>query len=145
MLVRDAFDKIIGVSTAVAMEDEMDDVTKVFIEAGYALEEMVYFGESVLLKEHRGKGIGKEFFKMREEFTHVTLKRNLASFCGVVRDHNDPRKPEGYRDLEGFWEIRDFKKMALVGEMSWQDIGEEKETKKQMQYWMKSWSAQSEK
>ena len=58
---------VIGATTALPLVDENDYVKEPFLKMGLNLEKIFYFGESVLKKEYRGLGIGKKFFKFRED------------------------------------------------------------------------------
>ena len=64
-------------------------------------------------------------------FTHT-------AFCGVVRPADHPKRPPGYRPLDGFWTKRGYAKVEdLIGSFSWKEIGESAETEKPMQFWIK--------
>lgn len=131
-------DILVGAATALPLNDEADYVRGPFLKAKMNLDEIYYFGESVLLKEYRGHGLGHQFFDGREAAAkkfgfHTTV------FCGVQRPSDHPMRPEGYSPLDEFWKKRGYAKQEnLTSEFSWQDIGESAETKKPMIYWMKS-------
>nr|BDT27332.1 GNAT family N-acetyltransferase [Bacteriovorax sp. HI3] len=131
-------DQLVGAATALPLSDEADYVRAPFLQAKMNLDEIYYFGESVLLKEYRGHGLGHQFFDGRE----AAAKKfgfPISVFCGVQRPADHPMKPEGYSPLDEFWKKRGYVKQEnLRSEFSWQDIGESAETKKPMIYWMKS-------
>lgn len=130
-------DKLVGAATALPLRDEADYVQKPFLEAGVDINDIYYFGESVLLKEYRGHGIGHKFFDGREA---AAKKYNYKTtcFCGVVRSENHPMKPVDYSPLDEFWKKRGYEKHPeLKSEFSWTDIGDKNETLKPMIYWMK--------
>mgnify|MGYP001166032795 FL=1 len=85
-------DRLIGAATALPLSDEADYVKAPFIKAGMNLEDIYYFGESILLKEYRGLGLGHQFFDGREK---AALKFNFikSAFCGVQRPENHPMRP----------------------------------------------------
>jgi ribosomal protein S18 acetylase RimI-like enzyme len=126
---------IIGASTGNAMENEMSEVAKPFVAAGYDLNGIYYFAESVLLPEYRGMGIGKEFMQARLRKAKQ-LGKKYAAFCSVVREgHN---APYGYNSPEHLWKKQGFvKHPELVSYFSWKDIGDEVETRKPLVYWLK--------
>lgn len=129
--------KIIGAATALPLKDETDYIQEPFLKANMNLSEIYYFGESVLLKEFRGYGIGHAFFDGREA---AAKKFNypITAFCGVKRPEEHPQKPKDYRPLDEFWKKRGYeKKPNLTSHFSWKDIGEKEESKKEMIYWMK--------
>ncbi|MGZ3857682.1 MAG: GNAT family N-acetyltransferase, partial [Bacteriovorax sp.] len=86
-----AFDgeRLIGAATALPLIDEADYVKEPFIKAKMNLEDIYYFGESVLLKEYRGLGIGHQFFDGRENAA-VKFGFHVTCFCGVKRPIDHP-------------------------------------------------------
>lgn len=131
-----AFDqnKIIGAASAIPLKDEADYVQKPFLENKLPIDQIYYFGESVLLKEYRGKGLGHAFFDGREAAA-LKFGYQFAYFCGVQR-LNHPKEPVGYKPLDEFWKKRGYQKVEhLQSEFSWKDIGDEQETLKKMIYW----------
>lgn len=131
-------DKLVGAATALPLEDEADYVKEPFLKAGMDLTNIYYFGESVLLKEYRGHGLGHQFFDGREAAARKFSFKESA-FCGVVRASDHPKKPQGYSPLDEFWKKRGYeKKDNLRSEFSWLDIGDTEETKKTMIYWMRA-------
>ena len=131
-------DKLIGAATALPLSDEADYVQKPFIENGMDVSQIFYFGESVLLKEYRGHGLGHQFFDGRE----AAAKKfgfKTTCFCAVERPLDHKSRPIDYSPLDEFWKKRGYKKRAdLKSEFSWPDIGEKTETNKTMIYWMKT-------
>lgn len=133
-----ADDAVVGACTALALDEEADYVRAPFTAAGMKTSEIFYFGESVLLPQYRGQGIGVRFFEEREaaakEFGYP-----VCCFCAVARPEDHPMKPRGYVALDAFWTKRGYvKHPELVSRFSWQDIGESGETQKPMIYWMKN-------
>jgi len=57
--------EIVGASTAAPMIEHADEFAEPFETAGYDLKDIFYCGESVLLKTHRGHGLGNAFFDHR--------------------------------------------------------------------------------
>lgn len=130
-------DAIVGACTALALDEEADYVQAPFRKAGMSIDEIFYFGESVLLQQYRGKGIGVRFFEEREAAAREFGYR-LCCFCAVARPDDHPMKPGDYMPLDEFWKKRGYvKHPELVSHFSWTDIGDETETAKPMIYWMK--------
>jgi GNAT superfamily N-acetyltransferase len=124
---------LVGASTAIPMAEEEEGFQKPFRERGLDPAKICYYGESVLLPELRGRGIGREFMRRRERYAR-SLGCTAAAFCAVVRG----TAPAGYRPLDPFWESEGFRPVpGMLTEYSWKDVGESKETPKQMQFWMK--------
>lgn len=135
-----AFDhnnELVGASTGMPLADEADYVQEPFKKAGYNINDIYYFAESVLLKGFRGMGLGHRFFEGREKVARENGFK-LAAFCAVVRPENHPSKPADYHPLNEFWEKRGFTcHPELQAEFAWPDIGETEDSKKQMIYWLK--------
>lgn len=131
-------DEIVGIATASPMEGHADHFIDMFRVHGYDTTKIFYFGESVLLKSYRGRGIGHKFFDHREAHAKAQPGITHATFCGVVRPADHPLKPKEYFQLDPFWTKRGYQKLkGMVGTFSWTDIGESEETPKPMQFWMK--------
>jgi GNAT superfamily N-acetyltransferase len=137
VIARDG-DLIVGASTAAPMVEHADEFGEPFRNAGYDISKIFYCGESVLLKSHRGHGLGHIFFEKREEqaaklggFTHST-------FCRVIRPDDHPLKPKDYIPLDTFWNKRGYAPVpGLTATYSWKDIDQKDETVHHMQFWMK--------
>ena len=131
-------DRVVGASTAIPMADETDSFQQAFIKAGYDVDKIFYFGESVLLQEYRGQGIGVRFFEERELHAKRVGEFELYTFCAVERPLDHPLRPADYQDLSEFWNHRGFqKKPELYTHYKWKDLNESLETEKKMVYWMK--------
>ncbi|SNB51703.1 hypothetical protein SAMN07250955_101124 [Arboricoccus pini] len=131
-------DRLVGAATGLPLAAEPPSLQMPLEQAGFSARTIFYFGESVLLKPYRGRGIGVRFFKERE--THATSLGRFTHmvFCGVVRPLDHPRRPAGYKPLDLFWQRRGFTKLeGAVGTMSWRDLDETAESEKPMQFWIK--------
>lgn len=128
---------MIGAASAMPLKSEADYVRAPFLKERMNIEEIYYFGESVLLKEYRGRGLGNVFFDEREKAAKK-FQYSTTAFCAVMRSEVHPMKPKGYRPLDEFWTKRGYlKNSQLISEFSWKDIGDLDETKKPMIYWTK--------
>jgi GNAT superfamily N-acetyltransferase len=131
-------DEVVGAATAAPLEGQNPDVTAPFVARGYDLSKLFYFGESVLRRAYRGRGIGHRFFDEREAAARATPGVEHATFSGVVRSPADPRRDPSYRPLDEFWKKRGYAPVeGLVGHYSWTDIGDKEKTPKPMQFWMR--------
>ncbi|MEZ5849947.1 MAG: GNAT family N-acetyltransferase [Hyphomicrobiaceae bacterium] len=132
-------DRIVGAATASPMVGHADEFATPFRQRGYDIAHIFYFGESVLLADYRGRGIGHAFFDQREAHARAQGGFTHATFCGVVRPDDHPLKPQSYVPLDAFWTKRGYRKLdGVVGHYSWRDIGEPEDTRKPMQFWMKA-------
>lgn len=130
-------DKIVGCATGSALTAHHDEFAEPFLDKGYNLDEVFYCGESVLLPEYRGKGLGHAFFDHREAHARERGYR-YSTFCGVVRPADHPLKPKDYRPLDAFWEKRGYRKMpGMTTHFPWKDIDQREESEHLMQFWMR--------
>lgn len=136
VIVRDG-DRAVGAATALPLADETEDVIAPFRRAGIPVEAVFYLGESVLLPEYRGRGLGHVFFDRRESQARA-LGYSTCAFCAVQRPVDHPRRPPGYVPLNGFWQKRGYRERPdLETTFSWQDLGDEAETPKPMRFWIR--------
>lgn len=139
-----AFDgqEIVGASTGLPLADATPNVIAPFAEQGFHLPEIFYFGESVLLPQYRGQGLGVRFFEEREAHARRLGGFHWAAFCAVDRPSDHPRRPPEYLALDRFWEKRGYQRSpGLKAAFSWRDLGDDTETTKPMTFWMKRLAA----
>ena len=131
-------DRMVGATTALPLSDETEEVQQPFRDAGYDLNEVFYFGESILLPDYRGHGLGHRFFDEREAHARQFSEYTLTCFCAVQRPADHPQRPTDYRPLDAFWQKRGYRQEpALQSTFHWPDIGETESTPKRMVYWVK--------
>lgn len=132
-------DRIVGAATCSPMASQKPEFQAPFRERGLDVERLFYFGESVLLPEFRGLGIGHAFFDQREAAAREA-GANAACFAAVVRPQGHPARPEGYRPLDAFWARRGYAPVpGFVTTLAWREHGEAGESPKPMQYWLREW------
>ncbi len=135
-----AFDgaRIVGAATASSMSAQKAEFRAPFEERGIDTARLFYFGESVLLVEFRGQGVGHGFFDHREAQAR-RCGAEAAAFAAVIRADDHPARPQGDTPLDSFWRGRGYTPVpGLVTELAWKDHGESAESPKSMQYWMRS-------
>jgi GNAT superfamily N-acetyltransferase len=129
---------MVGATTCIPLEDETEEVKKPFLDAGMNVGEIFYFGESILLPEYRGLGIGNRFFDAREAHAASFGTYKFSCFCAVLRPADHPARPADYQPLDPFWTKRGYRRAPeLVSQFEWLDIGERQPTSKPMVYWMR--------
>lgn len=134
-----AFDgaRIVGAATASPLWAQKAEFRAPFEARGIDTRQLFYFGESVLLAQYRGRGIGHAFFDHREAQA-VQAGATAATFAAVIRPADHPARPAGYRPLDAFWSGRGYAPIAgMITELPWKDHGAAAETLKPMQYWMR--------
>jgi GNAT superfamily N-acetyltransferase len=129
---------IIGAATASPMTGQKPEFKAPLLDSGIDVTRLFYFGESVLLPQYRGQGIGHKFFDARESAA-LAAGANAAAFCAVVRPDDHPLRPHEQRDLHPFWRARGYRPAhGLTVTLAWQDVDQPSESDHQMQYWVRS-------
>jgi len=127
----------VGMATCQPLAEAHAPVREAFARRGVDASGLCYFGESVLLPEYRGRGAGVGFFAAREAHAR-SLGLTGATFCAVVRNTNDPRKPPGYQPLDGFWRKRGYlPRPDLSCVFHWREVGDDRETPHSLGFWLK--------
>ncbi len=133
-------DKVVGATTCMPMSEEGPEFQEAFAKAGYDLATICYFGESILLPEYRGRGLGKEFFARREAHAQ-RLGFKITTFCAVDRLSDHPRRPADYVPLDGLWTKQGYTKHPeLQATFVWKEIDEANESPKTLTFWLKHWA-----
>lgn len=130
---------MVGASTAAPMIEHADEFGEPFRKAGYDISKIFYCGESVLLKSHRGYGLGHAFFDGREAQAHKLGGFTHSTFCRVIRPDDHPLKPADYAPLDPFWKKRGYAPVdGIIATYDWKDVDQQDETRHDMQFWMKT-------
>ncbi|MFK7600973.1 GNAT family N-acetyltransferase [Deinococcus sp. SM5_A1] len=136
ILARDG-GEVVGASTAVPLIHETLEVRAPFEPPEFDVSDVLYLGESVLLPEYRGRGLGHAFFDGREAHAR-RLGLGVTAFCAVQRPEDHPARPADYRPLNAFWAARGYvERPDLQTAMGWQDVGDTAETPKPMRFWLR--------
>lgn len=126
---------VVGAASGLPLSDADDAFQAPFLAQGVAPETIFYFGESVLERRYRGRGLGHRFFDEREAFA-AGLGYAVTAFCAVQRPADHPRRPVDYRALDTLWLARGYQRQPqLTTYFPWQDIGDDNETSKPMMFW----------
>ncbi|RYD32598.1 MAG: GNAT family N-acetyltransferase [Verrucomicrobiaceae bacterium] len=135
VLVMDDEGNAVGATTCLPLAAEGPEFRKPFEKAGIDPGGVMYFGESILLSEWRGLGIGKLFFDRRESHARA-LGKKVTAFCAVDRADDHPLRPAGYRPLDTFWQSRGYvKQPGLQATFIWKETGEDHESPKTLTFW----------
>ncbi len=132
-------DTVVGASTCLPLADETANIQAPFIDHGFDIARVCYFGESVLLTGYRGRGIGVRFFEAREAHARRRGGFTTTAFCAVQRPETHRLRPAGYVPLDAFWTKRGYARQPhLRCKMSWRDINETAESEKTLGFWTKT-------
>ena len=127
-------DRTVGVATASPLAHHHAEFATPFAGAGLDVAEWFYLAESVLLPAYRGRGLGVRFFQEREAAAREQGFRR-ACFCAVVRG-DDPRRPDDYTPLDGFWHNRGYAPLdGVTATFHWREVGGRDEVAHMMQFW----------
>ena len=127
--------RVVGAATALPLAAAEEEMQAPFAAGGMDPRDWYYFGESVLERAWRGRGIGVAFFAGREARAAALGFRRTA-FCAVERPADHPLRPHGYVPLDAFWGRRGYvRRPELRASFDWRDIGQETETPHPMVFW----------
>jgi len=130
-------DRMVGASTGMPLSDHADDFADAFSSQNIDFKDVFYCAESVLLSEYRGQGAGHAFFDRREAHAK-RLGFTFSTFCSVVRPLDHPKRPDHYQPLDPFWRKRGYAPLeGVIARFDWRDIGDDAQTEKPLQFWMK--------
>lgn len=116
--------EVVGASTGLPLLDDGPAFRQPFVAAGIDPAQVFYFGESVLLPEWRGRGVGHAFFDAREAHARSLGRFAMTAFCAVDRDSDDPRRPAGHRDYDVFWCRRGYaRRPGMTMHLRWEETG----------------------
>jgi GNAT superfamily N-acetyltransferase len=133
--------RAVGATTCLPLVDETEDFRDPFVRAGVPTDDVLYLGESIVLPEFRGSGLGAEFFARREAHARQ-LGLCTTAFCAVERPADHPARPAGHRPLDAFWTRQGYRRRPeLQAVFSWKEVGEEQESPKTLTFWTKTWTA----
>jgi GNAT superfamily N-acetyltransferase len=136
VLARDG-ERVVGAATAMPLVAHAGDVVPALAAAGYDPARVFYFGESVLDRAYRGRGLGNVFFVERQAHARAHGFAT-AAFCAVVRPADHPRRPVDYRPLDPLWTKHGFvRRPEIMTTFAWRDLDETDESDKPMVFWTK--------
>ncbi len=132
-------DEVVGCSTGMPLRDEIAAIQQAFVERSLPLDPVFYFGESVLLPNYRGQGIGHRFFDLREAHARASGVFRQIAFCAVERAEDDPRRPPNYRPNDAFWIKRGYRRQDdMFCVLDWTEVGASASSPHRLRFWLRS-------
>lgn len=114
--------KVVGAATGIPLAEDAPAFQQPFRERGIDVRQVFYFGESVLLQDYRGCGIGHAFFDQREAHARELGDAVMTAFAAVDRTDDDPRRPAGHRGNESFWSKRGYvRQSGMTMQLHWNE------------------------
>jgi GNAT superfamily N-acetyltransferase len=117
-------ERVVGASTGLPLAEDDAAFQAPLLAHGFDVGQVFYCGESVLLPEYRGRGIGHAFFDAREAHARRLGGFAWTAFAAVDRAPDDPRKPAGHRGNEAFWHKRGYvRQPGMTMQLHWNEVG----------------------
>ena len=135
-----AFDgaRVVGASTGVPLAHEGEAFRAPFAARGIEADSVFYFGESVLLTEYRGQGLGHRFFDEREGYARSLRRFAWTAFAAVDREADDARRPAAHRGNEAFWAKRGYlRQPGMTMRLGWKEVGDSVEAEHALTFWLR--------
>ncbi|MBF9059843.1 GNAT family N-acetyltransferase [Rhodobacterales bacterium HKCCSP123] len=130
-------DTMVGASTGMPLSTHAEDFADALANFAQNINTVFYCAESVLLSGYRGQGAYRRFFAEREAHARA-LGFAHAAFCGVIRPDDHPLRPAAHQPLDPVWRHFGYAPVpGAVARFTWRDIGEDAETAKPLQFWIK--------
>lgn len=105
-------DQVVGISIAIPLVETSEMMRNPFLKMKMEPQNFFYFGESVLKPDYRGQRLYKSFFDLREEEA-LRQGYKFATFISVMRDVDDPAKPENYVPLNETWTRYGYRQLNI--------------------------------
>ncbi|HEX7814399.1 GNAT family N-acetyltransferase [Dyella sp.] len=135
-------DNVVGAATGIPLADDGEAFQKPFLDGGYDVNAVYYFGESVLQRAYRGRGLGHRFFDEREAHAQRLGGFAMTAFCSVERQAGDPRKPADYRGNDAFWRRRGYQRQqSMFCTLKWTELGDQVQGEHRLRFWLRPLAA----
>lgn len=127
---------LVGVSLGLPLSIEEPAVLLPFKDKHLDTDSYFFFGDSALLKQYRGRGIGHHFFDARE--AHVQQFKKYKHICFCVPFPHEENEPQDYIPLDDFWRKRGYiHHPDMRCTLAWVELGKTEVSTKQMSFWIK--------
>lgn len=128
---------VVGVSLGIPLTLERPEIQEPIQNRFGDTVSYYFFGESVLLKPYRNRGVGHHFFDVREAHVRHFQKYRQICFLDPVRPEIDGLKPPDYLPLHDFWRKRGYVHYPdLNCHLAWKDLQTKQNTEKALTFWI---------
>lgn len=136
-------DRPVGIAIGMPMSEMREKYREPFTKARpyEDFDKLFYLGEFLLLKNYRGRGLGKEMYLEIERSVKENENLKKICFCKIDESNQIHLESENYKPLDGFWEKIGFNKCDdITVIVHWQNVGEVDDSPHKLVYWLKSFS-----
>lgn len=117
--------QLVGILTGCGFCSDIEivrDGARLFTEKNISTQDRYYLGEAIIIPEYQHKKIlPRMLYKLGQEVVKLQKYMNLC-FLTVIREDNDPRKPEGYQSTDKLWEKLGCYKTDVTCSFEWPTI-----------------------
>ncbi len=126
-------------TSLIKSEPEFKGIIQLFKQADLHPEDYFYFGEVIILPEHRGHSLGKKLFKILEKYAY---NHGYRAACFITENHiTHPLKPKNYKSHDDLWNSMGYVKSKISLSLEWltiQEDGSHIEQSHSVDYWLKN-------
>lgn len=128
---------VVGVSLGIPLLLERSEIQEPIRSRFGDITSYYFFGESLLLKPYRNRGVGHHFFDVREAHVAHFQKYRHICFLDPLRPEIDALKPPDCLSLHDFWRKRGYAHYPdLCCHLSWKDLHTKCITEKTLTFWI---------
>jgi GNAT superfamily N-acetyltransferase len=134
-------EKPIGVAIGMPMSAMRENYKQPLLNCSEKIDidSIFYLGEFLLLKEYRGKGLGKQMYIEFERLVMANGNFKSIWFCKISEFDSHPLMPTNYKSLDDFWKKLGFEQQEHLNfSVFWRNVSEIDDSPHKLAYWMKS-------
>jgi len=129
---------VVGAATGIPLSQESESLIKPFKQKNLDVSKYYHFGEALLLKPYRGRGVGHHFYELREDHAKKLEGFEYACLYTLDRTEEEAKKHTEYYPLDDFWRKRGFvHHKELITIQHWKDLHDDHTSEKECSFWIK--------
>jgi len=130
-------DRVVGIANAVALVKELEAVQAPVVYVGGDVKSYCYFGEIMVLPQHRRPGLVTAIFEVITEYAR-SIGATKLMLATVDRPDSHPCRPVDYKDVTATWKRYGFSLFAGPKmELSWPQVDTGREEANTLTVWCK--------